>query len=211
MNQSSFGTQSQHQLSLAINGDREALGRLLMAHRSYLTVLARSQIHRQLQGKADASDIVQETCLAAHNQLPNFRGSTPSEFAGWLRGILANQLAQHVRHYWGTQRRDVRLEKSLAIELDQASGCFERGLVVKGDSPSQEVVRREAMLELADALESLPDDYRTVILLRNVDNMPFRDIAQLMQRSIDSVEKLWVRGLGKLKTRMDSIFPASDR
>ncbi len=67
------------------------------------------------------------------------------------------------------------------------------------------------MLELADALESLPDDYRTVILLRNVDNMPFRDIAQVMQRSVDSVEKLWVRGLGKLKSHMDSVFPASDR
>ena len=51
-------------------------------------------------------------------------------------------------------------------------------------------------------LEGLPADYRQVIVLRHVEGLPFLDVAKAMNRSVDSVEKLWVRGLAKLKTVM---------
>ncbi len=53
-------------LQLARRGDREALGQLLELYRNYLTLLARVAIDRQLRGKADPSDLVQETFLAAY-------------------------------------------------------------------------------------------------------------------------------------------------
>src|SRR5262245_32402499 len=102
-------------------GHGPALGQLLERYRAYLLVLARVQIGRRLQGKVDASDIVQEACLGAHRDFRQFRGSTASEFLAWLRGILASLLANLVRHYHGTQRRDVRLERRLAAELDKSS------------------------------------------------------------------------------------------
>ena len=195
---------TQHlQLAQAIAGDRDALGLILTRHRAYLKMLAATQIHQGLQGKADASDLVQETCLEAHKQIGTFRGATNAEFTGWLRGILAHLLAKHFRKYLGTKQRDVRLEQALTQELDQASGCFERGFAAKIDSPSEQLVENETMLELAGALEMLPEDYRMVILLRNIQGLPFKDVAQAMQRSVDSVEKLWVRGLAKLKQEMD--------
>ena len=76
-------------------------------------MLASAKIHQWLQGKADASDLVQETCLEAHRQIATFRGSTNAEFAGWLRGILANLLAKHIRRFLGTQQRDLKIEQSL--------------------------------------------------------------------------------------------------
>lgn len=193
-----------HQLlEQAIKGDRDALGAILTRHRSYLKMLASTQIHNRLRGKADPSDLVQETCLEAHRQIDTFRGASDAEFTGWLRGILANLLAKHFRRYIGTQQRDIRLEQSLAVELDQASGCFERGLVAKLDSPSQQLVENETMLQLATALEALPEDYRMVILLRNIQGLPFKEVADIMERTVDSVEKLWVRGLARLKQEMD--------
>ncbi len=70
-------------------------------------------------------------------------------------------------------------------------------------SPSQNFARNEAFLQLAEALEGLPDDYRQVIVLRHVEGLPFGEVAKAMNRSVNSVEKLWIRGLAKLKQVMD--------
>src|SRR5579863_7321859 len=97
-------------LRLARASDRAAFGVLLESCRGYLTVLARVQIGRRLQGKVDAADVVQDAFLGAYRDFAQFRGATEKEFLGWLRQILAFVLANLVRHYQGTQRRDVRLE-----------------------------------------------------------------------------------------------------
>src|SRR5688572_18468848 len=130
-------------------GDAPTLGRLLELYRTYLVVLARVQIGRRLQGKVDASDLVQEAFLGAYRDFPQFRGTTEKEFLGWLRQILASLLANLVRHYQGTQRRDVRLERQLDLELDQSSEALSRSLVAAHSSPSQQVIRREQAVVLA--------------------------------------------------------------
>jgi RNA polymerase sigma-70 factor, ECF subfamily len=182
-------------------GDNAALGDLLSNYRKYLIFLARTQLHHHLQAKADPSDLAQEVCLAAHEHIEDFKGQTAAEFAAWLRGILSNILAMQLRKYLGTQKRDVRLEKAIDQGLASASGFLHLQSGIAGDatSPSQQFARNEAFLELAAALESLPEDYRQVIVLRHVDGLPFAEIARMMNRSVDSVEKLWVRGLAKLK------------
>src|SRR6516165_219110 len=114
-------------LSLARAGDGCARGRLLEQYRGYLVLLARLQIGRRLQGKADASDLVQETFLEAHRDFGQFQGRSDCELAGWLRRILATNLANLVRHYLGTRRRDVRLERQLAADLDQSSRVLDAG------------------------------------------------------------------------------------
>jgi RNA polymerase sigma-70 factor (ECF subfamily) len=68
-------------------------------------------------------------------------------------------------------------------------------------------MENETMLELAAALEKLPEDYRMAILLRNIQGLSFSEVAAAMNRTVDSVEKLWVRGLAKLKQQLDSPTP----
>ena len=155
-----------------------------------------------MQGKADPSDIAQEVCLAAHGNIADFRGRSAEEFAGWLRGILSNTLAMHVRRFLGTKKRDPRLELQLNQSLASASGFLQSRLAGEQTSPSQHFARNEAFLQLAESLEALPDDYRQVIVLRHVEGLPFAEVAKIMGRSVDSIEKLWVRGLAKLKTTM---------
>jgi RNA polymerase sigma-70 factor, ECF subfamily len=189
-------------LADARRGDNAAMGELLSRYRKYLIFLARSQLHHHLQAKADPSDVAQEVCLAAHDGISDFHGSTPEEFAAWLRGILSNVIAMQVRRYLGTQKRDPRLEQALDRRLADASGFLLSGLAGDVTSPSQNFAKNEAFLQLAEALEELPDDYRQVIVLRHVDSLPFADVARLMQRSVDSVEKLWVRALAKLRAKL---------
>ena len=96
----------EHLLQLARAGRAAALGQLLEQFSPYLALLARLQIGRRLQGKADAADLVQETFLEAHRNFPRFRGRTEAEFVAWIRQILAGRLALLLRRYLGTQRCD---------------------------------------------------------------------------------------------------------
>lgn len=186
-------------LRVARSGDVSALGRLLELYRPYLALLARLQIGRKLQGKVDAADLVQETFLEAHRDFAQFQGMTEKELAGWLRQILALNLANQVRRYFGTQRRDVRLERQLTVELDESSKVLDHALVAPQSSPSQQAARREQAVLLADALGLLPDEYREVLILRHLEGLTFPEVARRMGRSLDSVDKLWARALARLR------------
>jgi len=176
-----------------------ALGPLLERYRNYLRLLARVEIGRRLQGKLDASDVVQETFLEAHRHFPRFQGNAEPQFAAWLRQILAAKVANLVRHYFGTQGRDVRLEQELAADLDRSSHMLGAELAASLASPSQNAMQREQAVLLADALARLPEDYREVLVLRHLQGLTFPEVARRMERSQDSVEKLWLRGLARLR------------
>ena len=179
--------------------DPETLGGLLEAYRHYLRLLARVQIGKRLRGKLDASDVVQEAFLDAHRHFPNFRGTAEGQFVAWLREILAGTLANQVRRYFGTQARDPRLEVNFAAEVDQSRDGLARLLVDPHSSPSAQVQRREQSLLVAEALARLPEDYQTVLVLRHLEGLTFPQIAARLGRTVDGVEKLWLRGLTQLK------------
>jgi RNA polymerase sigma-70 factor (ECF subfamily) len=176
-----------------------ALGRRLEAYRGYLMILARTQVGRLLQGKADPSDVVQETFLHALRDLGQFRGQSEAELAGWLRQILAARLADLVRRYCGTQARDVRLEQTVQGELDHSSQLLQRGLAAPHSTPSGQAARHEQAAWLAQALEQLPADYREVLVLHHLQGCDFPEVARRLGRSVEAVKKLWARALARLR------------
>jgi RNA polymerase sigma-70 factor (ECF subfamily) len=184
-------------------GDDDARGRLLQAYRSYLTLLARLQLGRDLRGKVDPSDLVQEAFLEAHRDFAQFQGQTEAELLAWLRRVLATSLADQVRRYRGTRRRDPRLERQLAAALDQSSQALERGLMAADSSPSARAERREESLRLAEALERLPADYRDVLLLRHFQGLTFPAIARRLDKTLDGVKNVWLRGLARLRRTLE--------
>jgi RNA polymerase sigma-70 factor (ECF subfamily) len=171
---------------------------LLERYGSYLTLLARLQIDRRLRGKVDPSDLVQETFLEAHRDFARFRGTTPEEWAVWLRQILANNVANQIRRYLGTRARDVHLERRLAGELEASSQALDQGLAASQSTPSQQAARREHALLLAEALQQMPEAYREVIILRQLQGLSFPAVGRRLGRSLDSVKNLWARALARL-------------
>jgi RNA polymerase sigma-70 factor, ECF subfamily len=194
---------SEELIALARAGDSAALGRLLDRYHPYFSLLVRFQIGRRLQGKVDPADLIQETFLEAFRDIGQFRGATERELLGWLRSILSGVLANQVRHYLGTKRRDMRLERELADDLDRSSRAMDRALVARQNSPSHSAARREQAVLLADALGKLPEDYREVIILRQLEDLSFPEVARRMGRTQDSVKNLWARALARLRNVMD--------
>jgi RNA polymerase sigma-70 factor (ECF subfamily) len=198
------GPEPEKLLLLARTGDGAALGQLLELYRGYLALLARLQVGRRLQGKVDASDLVQDTFLEAHRHFAQFRGTAEGELVEWLRQILAGLLANLVRRYLGTQRRDIRLERELADQLAQSSQALDQSLVAPSSTPSERASRREQAVLLADALGRLPEDYREVIILRHLEELTFPEMARRMGRSVDSVKNLWARALARLRRLLEA-------
>ncbi len=194
-------------LRAAKEGGSAERGALLDQYRNYLRLLARVHVGTKLQGKVDASDVVQDILLDAHQHFDHFNGTSERQLIQWLRTILAAHVANLMRHYFGTKGRDVRLERRLEFDLNRTSSVLEEDLAASVSTPSQGAVRREQQVLLADALEQLPADYRDVLILRHIEELSFADVAARMNRSLDSVEKLWVRGLAQLRHILD---PRSD-
>lgn len=191
--------ESEALLRLAKTGNDSARGPLFERYRHYLHLLAQLHIGPHLRSKVDAADVVQETYLNAHRDFARFAGRSRGEFVQWLRRILAANLARTMRTFLGTRARDARLERDLVVELDKSSVILDRGLVARDSSPSHKAVRHEQALVLADALARLPENYRHVLILRHLEGLTFPQVAAEMERTIDSVKKLWTRALAQLR------------
>ena len=181
-------------------GDVKAQGDVLLCYQPWLKLLARLQIDTRFQGKFSASDIVQQTMLEAYRDFPRFRGRTEGELLAWLRQILAHVLAHEIRRYHGTQQRNIHQEVSLEEAIAQSSQRLGQILADSGSSPSAKAVAREQEVLLADVLEKLPDDYREVIILRNLEGLSHEDVARRMGRGVGAVRMLWVRALAQLRS-----------
>ncbi|MGH9678075.1 MAG: sigma factor, partial [Candidatus Acidiferrum sp.] len=97
----------------------------LPRYREYLLLLARTHMADGLRGKVDPSDVVQEAMLKAHKAIAQFRGQNEQQLAAWLRGILANTMANTVRT---VQRQGGKIERSLNAALEQSSARLEQWL-----------------------------------------------------------------------------------
>ena len=149
-----------------------------------------------MQSKIDPSDVVQDSFLDAHRDFHNFRGTTEAELTQWLRRILASNIADQLRRYRYSQKRDVQLERDLVSDLDRSSAQLSAVAIVSDDtSPSVRAANREEAAKVAEALEQLPPDYRDVLLLRHLKGLSFPEVADRMGRSVGSVQKLWMRAL----------------
>jgi RNA polymerase sigma-70 factor (ECF subfamily) len=185
------------------------LDRLFAACRNYLNLLARNQLEGRLRAKADPSDLVQQTLLEAYRDFDDFRGTTEAEWLAWLRRILAHNAAQVARHYRDTDKRQAGREVPLETTGPCSTGQFGLQPADPGESPSQQLLRKERELLLADALMRLSEDHREVICLRNLQRLPFDDVARRMGRSRPAAQMLWMRALAKLQDELAALQDAS--
>lgn len=187
-------------------GDNEALGRLLEQYRGYLLMLAHRYLSQRLRRRIDPADLVQITYLEAKRDLGTFRGETPAEFAGWLRGMLKNNVATAVTRHITTQKRSLTREVHAegVLKSDSDGSAWIQQLPGSTTSPSGVVIRAERVLALMEALHQLPESQAEAIRLRYMESLSLAEIVERMSKSDTAVAGLLKRGLQKLRALLDS-------
>jgi RNA polymerase sigma-70 factor (ECF subfamily) len=172
--------------------------------RAYLGMLARLEVAPRLRDKVDLSGVVQQTLLEAHKGIaddPRQARST-AEAAAWLRSILSHNLADVLRKLTA-RKRDVRLEWSLDLALDQSSSRVEQWLAAEQSSPSQHAIRQEELLRMAESLSALPEAQRRAIEMHHLQGRPLAEIAAELGSTKAAVAGLLHRGLKSLRMQLD--------
>lgn len=169
--------------------------------RAYLRLLARLHLDVRLQGKLDPSDVVQDVLLKAVVAFDQFRGSTEAELAGWLRQILARHLANAVRDL-GRDKRDAGRELSLHAAIEQSSVRLEGWLAAEQSSPSMKAEFNEQLLQLAEAIDRLPDAQREALTLHHLHGWKLEAIGERTSKSLTAVAGLIKRGLRQLREEL---------
>jgi RNA polymerase sigma-70 factor, ECF subfamily len=191
------------QLSQARSAESRHRHELLESYRNYLMMLASIRADRKLRSKLGDSDLVQETLIQAERDFGHFRGTSEAELTGWLRAVMSKKKALLARKYYGTVARDPRLEEQMQQEMDESSQQLDRAYLIESTSPSRLMARRERSVQLADALAALPSHYRDVVILHHVQGLKLAKVAEAMDRSVESVKKLWARAMVELRSSLN--------
>ena len=170
-------------------------------YRRYLTVLASVHFDPRLRGKFDPADLVQQTFARATAAAEELRSREPTVVAAWLRKIMANELADAVKHF-DRDKRAIDRERSIEADLDRSASGLAGWLAADITSPSLKASANEELLRLADALADLPESMREIVVLKHGQGMTLTEIAERVGISIPAVASRLRRGLEQLRIAM---------
>ena len=193
-----------HWLEQARNGCRESLGRALDACRRYLLAVAHREITGELQAKAGALDLVQETFLEAQRDFGQFTGWSQAELLAWLRRLLLNNLEDLKRFYY-TDKRHVGRE--LPLEITSRRRRAKNGLPDPSASQLGEAIRKEQEAELQANLDRLPEKYYQVVTWYFQDHCSYAEIGSRLGVSAEAARKLHHRSVALLRLRPHGLHP----
>lgn len=187
-------------LARARAGDQRAAGSLLARYHPYLRLLAQRSLDSRVAVRVAPSDVVQQTCLEAYRDFGAFRGGSEGEWIAWLRRVLQNTVAQSIEQHVLAQKRTIHRERSL--ELEGEEGPLRELAELEGSSPSRRILKGEAAVRLAQAIEKLPPDQAEAIRLRHLEGWALGRLAEHFGRSETAVAGLLKRGLRKLRDHL---------
>jgi RNA polymerase sigma-70 factor (ECF subfamily) len=174
-------------------GDEIAYEQLIERFQSPVYNLA----NRLLNDQADASDVAQEVFLKIFRNVGSFRGD--SSLRTWVYRIAVNE--SHNRRRWLFRHR--RGETGIEDNFED-SESREKPLMDSGETPFDFTVNREAQVLLEDALAAINPVFRAAMVLREIEDMSYEEIADILQVSIGTVKSRIVRGREALRRNLAS-------
>jgi len=182
-------------------GDRQALTDLFQRHRDRLRRMVELRMDARLQGRVDASDVLQDAFLDAATYLDTYlRGTDLPPFL-WLRCVVSQRLSRYHRRHLGTKMRDADHEVSLYRDpLPQASSAALASMLLgRLTSPSRAALRAERVLQVQEALNELDPLDREVVALRSFEQLSRAETAQVLGISEGAAAQRYIRALKRLK------------
>ncbi len=187
----------------AAAGDAAARQEILAKDRGRLRIMAARVIDRRLSSRVDPSDIVQEALADATRQLPRFLAERPLPTSAWLWRLTWERVIDAKRRHVLARRRSVVREESWEGDPGRAGRCpAQQEPADSGSSPSQVVVQEEQAQQLRQALATLPDRDRDLLVGRFLQRRSLVEIAAELGISVGAVMTRQTRALDRLRARL---------
>ena len=171
----------------AKQGDMLAFEELILKHEKIVYNVAL----RMMNHSEDAKDISQEVFLKAYLSVANF--DERSIFSTWLYRITHNTCIDEMRKRKGKQ------SYSLEEELENEEGSMQRQIADEGDTPEESLLRQEQKSEILQALDTLSEEHKAAIILRDVKGLSYEEIAEILELSLGTVKSRISRARNQLK------------
>jgi len=180
-------TSDENIVERALTGDADAFGELVRRWERRIFALAYGMLGRE----EDARDATQETFIAAFRNLRGFRGE--AKVSSWLHRIAVNQCITRQR------RAKVRSETALEDEVEKNAGSFAAPTTY---SPAGMVESRQVTQAVRRAVNSLPVELRQVVVMKEFEELTFKEIAEALDLPLSTVKSRLYTALKQLQLRL---------
>jgi RNA polymerase sigma-70 factor (ECF subfamily) len=184
----------------AAAGDRQAWDELFETHRPRLRRMVALRLNRQLQGRLDPSDVIQEAFLDATAGLAGYAERAEMPFYLWLRWLTGMRLTTLHRKHLGCQVRDAAREVSVDRAIPGAtSAVLAAQLLGHQTSASELAMRRERKVRIQEVLDAMDPLDREVLVLRHFEELSNAETALALNIQEAAASKRYIRALRRLK------------
>jgi RNA polymerase sigma factor (sigma-70 family) len=176
-------------ITSALSGDQEAYRTLMNRHRPAIFHI----VFKIVRDQEATADLVQETFMKAFSALATYRAEY--KFSTWLYRIGANCAIDYLR------KRKIKT-LSLDAPAETVDGKIEIEISDNSYNPERDLEEREKRISINEAIDSLPDKYRLVIIYRHKDNKSYEEIAEVLNIPLGTVKARIFRARELLKKKL---------
>jgi RNA polymerase sigma-70 factor (ECF subfamily) len=188
----------------AAAGDAAAAQALLTHCRPRLRRMVAMRLNPTIRARVDPSDVVQEVLAEAYQKLPMYLQKRPVSFYPWLRQIAWQRLVKLHRAHIGTTRRSVRREHAQALPIsDQSAAELADKFAASETGPAQRAVRSELRQRVREALDRLADADRELLVMRYLEHLKLKEIAETLQITVPAAKMRHARALERLERELN--------
>jgi RNA polymerase sigma-70 factor (ECF subfamily) len=175
-------------------GSEDAFGILIAQYHQPLYSL----IARSLNDPADAADITQEVFIKVFRSIRGFHGE--ASLRTWLYRIALHE-ASNQRRWWSRHKKqEITIDSPTESDDDESTGlCLSATLADHGDSPFDHASQGEVRERVEAALRQLPDAFRTVVILREIEGFAYEEISEILNVNLGTVKSRLTRGRSALR------------
>jgi RNA polymerase sigma-70 factor (ECF subfamily) len=184
-------------LAQAQAGDLSAFEALVEGHRDKVFGLAL----RMTRSEADAAEITQDTFLSAYQHLNDFRGD--AAFGSWVHRIAANHALMRLRHQSVVKAAE---EDLTSPEFNERGSFAEYPAMDWSRGADEKVLDAELRRAIQEATDRLPESYREVFLLKDVEGLSYEQIAQITGDSVPAIKSRLHRARLSLREAIDKFY-----
>ncbi|MHC4461985.1 MAG: sigma-70 family RNA polymerase sigma factor [Planctomycetota bacterium] len=196
---------TQELVALAQDGDNSALDQLCRVYGERVQRIVRLRMGRELRGKLESMDLVQDAFVAAVKDLGNFEYRNDGDFLRWMSKIAENRIRDNLKRLH-RDKRDIRREAPIDYRVPTAEGS--PALMpepIRTTTPSVIVSVSEELDKLENAMNLLKPEYREAIVLTQIEGLPFKEIGDMLGKSPDAVRMLVARAMAALTSAFERV------